>query len=396
MNGQASERTAAADGRGGGGGDHHPAEQHHQHRQQRRQLLQLLHHPVQHHRCGRDHHRRARRTGARSSVWLSQLRGAATLYMAITGMIFSLLLSGADVQTPIPWVNSTLHYVFPLFIVIDWLVDRSVRPLSFKQGLIFLVVSGRLRHLQPDPRADRRLVPVPVPGSADERLHLCRRDDGLRRDRRIGTGLAALLGIPVGPRPAGAANRAGRRRSLNEPAARASHPSSRLRESGGPGGPSRIHRQARRAVMSRRDQRYRARGRWDDIVRRTVGRRAGGARRWAGHAARGARSRPVVGVVVGQAAGRATGRDHRRPSGVLRGRRPGRNHRVVSGLVRGIRPARTRSQPIGRVTPPIRPVGQAGRNRSGSGRRIHADAAVGGGFGRALRRRARRRLGIPR
>lgn len=76
---------------------------------------------------------------ARGSVWLSQFRGAATLYMGITGMIFSLLLSGADVQTPIPWVNSTLHYIFPLFIVIDWLVDRSVRPLSFRQGLIFLV-----------------------------------------------------------------------------------------------------------------------------------------------------------------------------------------------------------------------------------------------------------------
>lgn len=72
------------------------------------------------------------------SVWLSQFRGAATLYMGITGMIFSLLLSGADVQTPIPWVNSTLHYVFPLFIVIDWLVDRSVRQLSFRQGLVFL------------------------------------------------------------------------------------------------------------------------------------------------------------------------------------------------------------------------------------------------------------------
>jgi len=76
---------------------------------------------------------------ARSSVWLSQFRGAATLYMGITGMIFSLLLSGTDVQTPIPWVNSVLYYVFPLFIVIDWLVDRSVWPLSFRQGLIFLV-----------------------------------------------------------------------------------------------------------------------------------------------------------------------------------------------------------------------------------------------------------------
>jgi hypothetical protein len=75
---------------------------------------------------------------ARRSVWLSQLRGAATLYMGITGMIFSLLLSGADVQTPIPWVNSVLHYIFPLFIVVDWLIDRSVRPLTFRQGLIFL------------------------------------------------------------------------------------------------------------------------------------------------------------------------------------------------------------------------------------------------------------------
>ena len=75
---------------------------------------------------------------ASGSVWLSQLRGAATLYMGVTGMIFSLLLSGADVQTPIPWVNSVLHYIFPLFIVIDWLVDRSVRPLTLRQGLIFL------------------------------------------------------------------------------------------------------------------------------------------------------------------------------------------------------------------------------------------------------------------
>jgi len=75
---------------------------------------------------------------ARGSVWLSQLRGAATLYMGVTGMIFSLLLSGADVQTPIPWVNSVLHYIFPLFIVVDWLVDRSVRALSLRQGLVFL------------------------------------------------------------------------------------------------------------------------------------------------------------------------------------------------------------------------------------------------------------------
>ena len=72
-------------------------------------------------------------------MWLSQLRGAATLYMAITGLVYSLLLSNADVQTPIPWVNAVLHYVFPLFMVIDWLLDRMVFPLSFRQGLVFLL-----------------------------------------------------------------------------------------------------------------------------------------------------------------------------------------------------------------------------------------------------------------
>jgi len=78
------------------------------------------------------------RANVRGSLWLSQLRGSATLYMGVTGMIFSLLLSGADVQTPIPWVNSVLHYIFPLFIVVDWLLDRSVHPLTLRQGLIFL------------------------------------------------------------------------------------------------------------------------------------------------------------------------------------------------------------------------------------------------------------------
>ena len=77
---------------------------------------------------------------ARAGVWLSQLRGAATLYMAITGLVFTLLLRDltAQLQTTIPWVNSLLHYIFPLFMIIDWLLDRSVRPLAFRQGLVFL------------------------------------------------------------------------------------------------------------------------------------------------------------------------------------------------------------------------------------------------------------------
>src|SRR5688572_7419485 len=41
------------------------------------------------------------------------LRGAATLYMSMTGIIYLLLLSGNEValQTTTPWVNMVLHYI---------------------------------------------------------------------------------------------------------------------------------------------------------------------------------------------------------------------------------------------------------------------------------------------
>lgn len=66
------------------------------------------------------------------------LRGAATLYMVITGIVYIVALSGADVQTPVPWVNTILHYVFPAGILVDWLIDRPAR-LSLKKSLLWLI-----------------------------------------------------------------------------------------------------------------------------------------------------------------------------------------------------------------------------------------------------------------
>lgn len=77
----------------------------------------------------------------RQSFGLSLFRGAATLYMAITGVVFSLLLRGLEesLQTTVPWINTVLHYLFPLIIVVDWLLDRTVRGLRTRDGLLFLV-----------------------------------------------------------------------------------------------------------------------------------------------------------------------------------------------------------------------------------------------------------------
>lgn len=63
-------------------------------------------------------------TGRKSGIF-DALRGAVTLYMAMTGVIYALLLSGNEVslQTTVPWVNLILHYIAPVVMVSDWLIN---------------------------------------------------------------------------------------------------------------------------------------------------------------------------------------------------------------------------------------------------------------------------------
>jgi hypothetical protein len=67
------------------------------------------------------------------------VRGGAVVYLVITGIVFSVLLSGTDVDTAIPWVNSVLHEVMPIVIVIDWLLDPPSRALTYREGALWLL-----------------------------------------------------------------------------------------------------------------------------------------------------------------------------------------------------------------------------------------------------------------
>lgn len=76
--------------------------------------------------------------GRKQTSQLSYLRGAATLYMAMTGIIYSLLLAGVDVQITTPWVNEILHYIFPLVMVADWIIDRPEPGVRLKKAVWWL------------------------------------------------------------------------------------------------------------------------------------------------------------------------------------------------------------------------------------------------------------------
>lgn len=53
------------------------------------------------------------------------VRGGVTLYIAITGVVFALLLSGQNekLDTHLVWVNFVVHYLIPIVVVADWLID---------------------------------------------------------------------------------------------------------------------------------------------------------------------------------------------------------------------------------------------------------------------------------
>ena len=79
------------------------------------------------------------RTGERSFAF-EAFRGAVVLYMAITGVVFALLLSGlqAELQTAIPWVDFVVHKLLPAVLVADWLLDPPQYRLPLRLGLVWL------------------------------------------------------------------------------------------------------------------------------------------------------------------------------------------------------------------------------------------------------------------
>ncbi|MFJ1456789.1 Pr6Pr family membrane protein [Nocardia sp. N2S4-5] len=56
-----------------------------------------------------------------SRRWQS-VRGASTLYLLITGVVYALLLARVDVMLSDKWINDVLHRVLPIVLIADWLL----------------------------------------------------------------------------------------------------------------------------------------------------------------------------------------------------------------------------------------------------------------------------------
>ncbi len=67
------------------------------------------------------------------------IRGAAVVYMTVTLVVFALLLSDTNVDTAVSWVNTVVHQVMPIAVIVDWLIDPPTHPIRVRDSLVWLV-----------------------------------------------------------------------------------------------------------------------------------------------------------------------------------------------------------------------------------------------------------------
>jgi hypothetical protein len=76
-----------------------------------------------------------------ASTRAESLRGATVVYMVTTGIVYAVLLSGErtdDVYASQWWVNTLVHQLLPVAVVLDWWVTPPGRRLTFRGALWWL------------------------------------------------------------------------------------------------------------------------------------------------------------------------------------------------------------------------------------------------------------------
>lgn len=66
-------------------------------------------------------------------------RGASVVYIAVVGLVFSILLREVELGALRPWINSLLHYVNPIVGIADWFIDPPQNRISARSARVWLV-----------------------------------------------------------------------------------------------------------------------------------------------------------------------------------------------------------------------------------------------------------------
>lgn len=74
--------------------------------------------------------------------WFTFLRGGMVINMAITGLVYALLLqhaSDAHAGLHFSWINFVAHQLAPVFVFVEWLVWAPKYQISWRQSFLWLI-----------------------------------------------------------------------------------------------------------------------------------------------------------------------------------------------------------------------------------------------------------------
>jgi hypothetical protein len=80
----------------------------------------------------------ARPDGPRSRA-VELLRAGAAVYLTVTFFVVIVLLPGVDVGLQLGWVDVVLHKIFPILVVLDWLLDPPRTRLAMRDIGVLIV-----------------------------------------------------------------------------------------------------------------------------------------------------------------------------------------------------------------------------------------------------------------
>jgi hypothetical protein len=77
----------------------------------------------------------ARVPSSRRWAWV---RGASTVYLVVTGLVYAFLLAPGPLSLDGPWNDTVVHRVVPLAMLLDWLLLPPRRPVPWPRALWWL------------------------------------------------------------------------------------------------------------------------------------------------------------------------------------------------------------------------------------------------------------------
>lgn len=77
--------------------------------------------------------------------WFAVVRVSVVTYMAVTGVVYNLLLRGIELPqgSTLPWSNEVLHVIAPAFLILDWLFapGRTALPWATIRAIVVFPIA---------------------------------------------------------------------------------------------------------------------------------------------------------------------------------------------------------------------------------------------------------------